>query len=392
MKCNVSKLCGGCPYLALPYETQLQAKQKQVEELLKANHLKIKVNPIIGAQKIKGYRNKVIVGFAKHKGKIVSGLYAAHSHRVIATQHCLMHPELINRIIQRITEYLDSMKIELYNERTGTGLLRHVLIRYAQNTKEVMVVFVTARPQFPSRRNLVNLLVKEFPEIKTILQSVNARQTSVVMENEAFILYGEGVITDELCGLDFTMTANSFYQIHHDQCERLYQLAKKKLHLSGREKVLDTYCGIGTIGLTLADQCKRVTGVEINEDSIALAKENARQNHIRNAEFVAMDSTKFMMEAKRFHHSFDVLILDPPRAGTTKTFIESACSLHPQKILYISCDPKTLVRDLKTFFQLGYQSRSLDLVDMFPNTEHIESVVLLSRKASDSVLKRSSNG
>lgn len=383
MKCNVSKLCGGCPYLALPYETQLKSKQKQVEELLKANHLKMKVNSVTGAKKIQKYRNKVIVGFAKHKGKIVSGLYAAHSHHVIATRHCLMHPELINRIIQRITELLDSMKIELYNERTGTGLLRHVVIRYAQNTKEVLIVFVTAKSQFPSRRNLVNLLVKEFPEIKTILQSVNARQTSVVMENEAFVLYGDGVITDELCGLKFTMGANSFYQIHHDQCERLYQLAKEKLHLSGKEKVLDTYCGIGTIGLTLADQCRKVTGVEINADSIVLAKENARQNHIRNAEFVAMDSTKFMMEAKRFHHAFDVIVLDPPRAGTTKTFIESACSLHPEKILYISCDPRTLVRDLKTFFRLGYQSKTLDLVDMFPNTDHVETVVLLSKLKTD---------
>lgn len=380
MKCKVSKICGGCNLLHLEYEKQIEEKKNIVQTLLKKNRLKIQIENVYKADQIKGYRNKVIVAFAKYKGKVVSGLYAPHSHAVVATKNCLMHPKNVDAIIRRITELVDSMKIELYNEKTGTGLLRHVLIRYAKESNQVMIVFVTAKKTFPSRRNLVNALVKEFKEIKTILQSVNPRNTSVVLENEAFVLYGDGTITDKLCGLDFTMGANTFYQIHHDQCELLYKVAKKKLNLQGNESILDTYCGIGTIGLSLSDSCKKVTGVEINADSIGFAKENAKQNHISNARFIAMDSTRFMQEAKKHHTSFDVIVLDPPRAGTTPTFIENACALRPKKILYISCDPRTLVRDLHLFFRQGYKAKSMDLVDMFPNTTNVESVVLLTRK------------
>lgn len=364
----------------LDYEKQIQEKKNNVEALLKRNRLKLQIENVYKANRIKGYRNKIIVGFAKYKGKVVSGLYAPHSHAVVATKNCLMHPRNVDAIIGRITELVDSMKIELYNEKTGTGLLRHVLIRYASQTNQVMIVFVTAKRAFPSRRNLVNALVSEFKEIKTILQSVNPRNTSVVLENEAFVLYGDGTITDKLCGLDFTMGANTFYQVHHDQCELLYKVAKEKLQLQGQETVLDTYCGIGTIGLSLADSCKMVTGVEINADSIGFAKENAKQNRIKNARFVSMDSTRFMEEAKKHHTHFDVIVLDPPRAGTTPTFIENACALRPKKILYISCDPRSLVRDLHLFFRQGYKAKSMDLVDMFPNTTNVESVVLLTRR------------
>lgn len=380
MKCKVSKICGGCNLLHLDYEKQIQEKKNNVEALLKRNRLKLQIENVYKANRIKGYRNKIIVGFAKYKGKVVSGLYAPHSHAVVATKNCLMHPRNVDAIIGRITELVDSMKIELYNEKTGTGLLRHVLIRYASQTNQVMIVFVTANRAFPSRRNLVNALVSEFKEIKTILQSVNPRNTSVVLENEAFVLYGDGTITDKLCGLDFTMGANTFYQVHHDQCELLYKVAKEKLQLQGQETVLDTYCGIGTIGLSLADSCKKVTGVEINADSIGFAKENAKQNRIKNARFVSMDSTRFMEEAKKHHTHFDVIVLDPPRAGTTPTFIENACALRPKKILYISCDPRSLVRDLHLFFRQGYKAKSMDLVDMFPNTTNVESVVLLTRR------------
>ncbi|WP_297238348.1 23S rRNA (uracil(1939)-C(5))-methyltransferase RlmD [uncultured Faecalicoccus sp.] len=378
MRCKLEKICGGCDLLHMPYDQQLAHKEKVVADLIANNHLSMKVNSIHGAEKTYGYRNKIIVAFAKYKGKIVSGLYAAHSHKVVAAKNCLMHPKNIQQIILRITELVDSMKIELYNERTQTGLLRHVLIRYAHKTNQVMICFVTGKKQFPSRRNMVNILVKEFPEIQTILQSVNSRNTSIVLENEAFVLYGDGMITDRLCDLDFTMGANSFYQIHHDQCEVLYDLAKKKLKLKEEETVLDTYCGIGTIGLSLAGECRQVTGVEINADSIGFAKMNASQNHIHNAVFVAMDSTRFMKEAQYHRSYFDAIILDPPRAGTTREFIENACLLNPKKILYISCDPTTLVRDLGMFSKKGYKAQEIDLVDMFPNTKNIESVVLLT--------------
>lgn len=379
MKCKVSKLCGGCSYLTQSKVEQEKIKREKVENLIDKYHLKLKVQDVYMAKNDTNYRNKVIVGFAKNKGVVYSGLYAAHSHRVCQTQDCPMHPKIVNEIIKKITELVQSMKIELYNERTGTGLLRHVLIRYGHVSDEVMVVFVTSQRNFPSRKNLVNALVKEFPQIKTIIQNINPRKTSIVLQDEAYALYGEGYITDKLCGLDISFGHDSFYQIHSEQCEVLYDLAKIKLHLEPNETVLDTYCGVGTIGLTLASSCKKVMGVERNPDAIRFAKRNAKQNKIKNIEFVNMDSTKFMKEARRYNHRFDAIVLDPPRAGTTKEFIESACALNPKKILYISCDPNTLMRDLCQFRKEGYVSNKINLVDMFPRTEHIESVILLTK-------------
>ena len=379
MRCKVQKLCGGCSLLSVPSLKQARQKQEQVSDIMKNAGLSVKVEPVIMAQNAIGYRNKVIVGFAKDKDKkIYSGLYAPRSHRVIDTSGCAMHPQLLNEIIGFITKTVAGMKYELYNERTGTGILRHVLLRWAKETDEVMVVLVTSSRQLPGRRNFVNALVKEFPQVKTVIQNINPRDTSVVLQDESIVLYGDGMITDILCGLKISFTASAFYQIHHDQCEKLYSLAKELLELQPSDKVLDTYCGVGTIGLTLADACSEVTGVEINRDAVKNAIYNARQNGIRNARFVAMDSTQFMLEAKKFHTSFDAIVLDPPRAGTTEAFIEAACSLRPKKILYISCDPRTQARDLVKFKRYGYFTDVIHPVDMFPNTEHIETVCLLT--------------
>lgn len=379
MNCKVQKLCGGCSYLNISDEKAAQEKQAQVQEIMDRAGLRVSVEPVILGQSSLGYRNKVIVGFAKDKDKkIYSGLYAARSHKVINSQGCPMHEGLLNEIVDEITRLVNSMHYELYNERTGTGLLRHVLLRYAKDTDEVMVVFVTSQSQFPSRRNLVNALVAKFPQIKTVVQNVNARQTSVVMENESMILYGKGMITDRLCGLKISFTAGSFYQINHDQCEKLYELAKEVLAPKPDEKILDTYCGVGSIGLVMADRAREVTGVEINKEAVKCAQLNARQNGIENIRFVPMDSTKFMAEARKFNTKFDSIILDPPRAGTTVEFIEAACGLKPKKILYISCDPNTQARDLVQFKRNGYVTNEIHLVDMFPHTDHVESICLLT--------------
>lgn len=361
---------------------QADKKKKDVEELVEKAHLKVRVGDVHMAKNDTHYRNKVIVGFAKDKGKVYSGLYAPHSHRVVKTENCIMQPKLVNEIINKITELVGSMKLELYNERTGTGLLRHVLIRWGHKTDEVMVVFVTSQKIFPSRKNMVRVLTSEFPQIKTIVQNINPRKTSIVLQDEAIVLYGNGMIHDELCGLDIAFSHNSFYQIHSEQCEVLYGLAKKMLDLKETDTVLDTYCGVGTIGLTMTDSCKKVMGVEVNPDAIENAKYNAKQNKIKNIEFVAMDSTEFMRQARKYHNHYDAIILDPPRAGTTKDFIECATALNPRKILYISCDPRTQIRDLNQFRKQGYVTNKLELVDLFPYTDHIETVVLLGRKKS----------
>lgn len=379
MNCPVAKQCGGCELLKMSYAKQGELKQQEVQKLVDDVKLKITVMPVHMAESAIAYRNKVIYGFAKDKDKkVYSGLYAPHSHRVVNSKGCRMQPGLVNEILEEITRLVDSMKIQLYSPKTGTGLLRHVLIRYAKATDEVMVVFVTSTKEFPSRKNLVNALREKFPQIKTILQNINPRDTSIVLQDQTLVLYGNGTITDILAGLKITFTASSFYQINHDQCEVLYQLAKEMLDLNPRDDVLDTYCGVGTIGLSLGADCGQVTGVEINKDAVENARFNAKQNGITNARFVAMDSTKFMEEAARSHKRYDAIILDPPRAGTSREFISSACSLEPEKILYISCDPQTQVRDLRQFARLGYTTKTMELVDMFPNTKHVESIVLLT--------------
>lgn len=379
MKCPVGKLCGGCEYLSIDYAKQGAIKQQEVQELVDQNKLHLKVMPPHMAKRPIGYRNKVIYGFAKDRNKkVYSGLYVPKSHRVINSKECKMQPRLVNEILDEITALVDSMKIQLYSPKTGTGLLRHVMIRYAKATDEVMVVFVTSERDFPSRKNLVNALRKKFPQIKTIVQNVNSRDTSIVMQDQTLLLYGDGKITDELCGLKITFDSSSFYQIHHDQCEELYTLAKEMLDLKQTDEVLDTYCGVGTIGLTLANSCKQVTGVEINKQAVDSARFNAKQNNIKNIRFIGMDSTRFMQDASRNHKFYNAIILDPPRAGTSMEFIKSACSLKPDKILYISCDPKTQARDLRQFAQNGYRGKVMNLVDMFPYTKHVESIVLLT--------------
>lgn len=380
MKCKVEKICGGCSLLKLKPNMQAIKKKEYVEGLVEKSHLKVRVGDVLMAKQDTHYRNKVIVGFAKEKGKVYSGLYASHSHRVVKTENCMMHPQLINEIINKITELVSSMKIELYNERTGTGLLRHVLIRWGHKTDEVMVVFVTSQKMFPSRKNMVKVLTQEFPQIKTIVQNINPRKTSIVLQDESMVLYGNGLITDELYNLKISFGHNSFYQIHSQQCEVLYALGKKMLDLKPTDTLLDTYCGVGAIGLSMSDACKKVVGVEVNRDAIENAKLNAKQNKISNIDFVAMDSTKFMEQAQKFHNHFDGIILDPPRAGTTERFIEAACSLNPRKILYISCDPRTQVRDLLKFKKCGYYTNKLELVDLFPYTDHVESVCVLEKK------------
>lgn len=354
-------------------------KKEMVQNLAEQYAVNVKVGDVIRAKQETHYRNKVIVAFGKSKGKVYAGQYAPHSHRVIKDSGRLLQPEIINKIIDRITELVQSMKIYLYNDQNGTGVLRHVMIRQAHATGEIMVVFVTGTSKFPSRHNLIQVLTSEFPQIKTIVQTINSRQTSVVIENKPLVLYGDGTITDILCGKKITISATAFYQIHSEQCEVLYGLAKKMVNCKPTDTLLDTYCGVGTIGLTLADSCKSVMGVEINSDAIHNARHNAKQNHVKNMKFVDMDSTEFMMEAKRYNHHFDVIVLDPPRAGTTKPFIEAATALNPRKICYISCDPKTLMRDLKGFKKCGYTTNKIELVDMFPKTEHIECICVLEK-------------
>lgn len=375
--CKVAKKCGGCQYQGVPYKEQLKKKQKMVNALLSKYG---KVEPIIGMENPYYYRNKVHAVFDRdRKGNIVSGTYEAKTHRVVPVENCLIEDKKSQEIIRTIRGLLKSFKIKTYDEDTGYGLFRHVLIRRGFKSGEIMVVLVLGSPILPSSNNFVKALRKEHPEITTVVLNINDRKTSMILGEREKVLYGKGFIRDELCGCTFRISPKSFYQVNPVQTEILYQKAIEFAHLTGKESVIDAYCGIGTIGLIASGHAKEVVGVELNKDAVKDAKLNKTFNKVENIKFIQGDATEFMVEAAKHKVDVDVIIMDPPRSGSTETFIKAAVSLKPKEIVYVSCDPHTQVRDLKLFRKLGYDFKDVYPYDMFPFTSHIETIALLSR-------------
>lgn len=374
--CPYSKACGGCSYQNVSYEEQLSKKQAWVEKLLKGYG---KVQPIVGMAYPYHYRNKVHAVFGQKKGgEIICGTYEAGSHRVVDIPECLIEDKISTAIIRDIKDLMRSFKIKPYNEDTGYGLLRHVLIRRGFATGEVMVVLVLGDPILPSKNNFVKALTKLHPEITTIILNVNDKSTSMVLGEQEKVLYGKGYIVDELLGCRFRISAKSFYQVNPLQTKHLYRKAISLAGLTGKERVLDAYCGTGTIGLIAAADAKEVIGVELNRDAVRDAITNAKQNGITKERFICADATEYMMEAAGRGEHFDVVFMDPPRAGSTKEFVNGVKQLAPERVVYISCNPETLARDLK-WFAPTYRVEEIQPFDMFPFTEHVETVVLLSR-------------
>lgn len=378
-QCPNFKKCGGCQYLDMPYEKQLEKKQKELSVLLKPF---CKVNPIVGMEHPFHYRNKVHAVMARdRKGNIISGVYKEGTHMVLPVETCLIEDERADAIIQTVRKLLPSFKMKVYDEDTGYGFLRHVLVRTAHKTGEVMVVLVTASPVFPSKNNFVKALRKVHPEITTVVQNVNNRGTSMVLGDKEHVLYGLGFIVDELCGRKFRISSKSFYQINPIQTERLYNLAIEAAGLTGKETVVDAYCGIGTIGLVAAGKAGNVIGVELNRDAVRDAVTNAKMNQIKNIRFYNNDAGKFMVQMASEGAKADVVFMDPPRSGSTEEFIHAVATLAPKRVVYVSCGPETLARDLAWFKKEGYQAVEAWGVDMFPMTVHVETVALLTRKA-----------
>lgn len=376
--CPNFKKCGGCQYLDIPYKEQLAKKQKELSELLKPF---CKVNPIVGMKDPYHYRNKVHAVMARdRKGKIISGVYKEGTHFVLPVDTCLIEDEKADRIIGTIRELLPSFKMKVYDEDTGYGFLRHVLIRTAHKTGEIMVVLVTASPVFPSKNNFVKALRKVYPEITTVVQNINNRGTSMVLGDKEHVLYGPGFIVDELCGKRFRISSKSFYQINPVQTEILYDIAIKAANLTGKETVVDAYCGIGTIGIAASSKAKEVIGVELNKDAVRDAVTNAKINQIKNVSFYNNDAGKFMVQMASEGGKADVVFMDPPRSGSTEEFINAVATLKPERVVYVSCGPDTLARDLAVFKKKGYKAQEAWAVDMFPMTGHVETVVGLHRK------------
>ena len=377
-KCSVSKKCGSCQYQGIPYKEQLMTKQKKMKKLLgKFGNIK----PIIGMDDPFYYRNKVHAVFDRDKkGNIICGTYEAKTHKVVPIEECMIEDKISQEIIRTIRDMLKSFRIKTYDEDTGYGLLRHVLVRRGFSTDEIMVVLVIGSPIFPSKNNFVKALRKKYPQITTVVLNVNDKKTSMVLGERDIVIYGKGYIRDTLCGCTFRISPQSFYQVNPVQTEILYKTAIEYAGLGRKETVIDAYCGIGTIGLVAAKRAKNVIGVELNPDAVRDARINAKENKITNARFYQGDAGEFMENMAENGEHADVVFMDPPRTGSDKKFMSSVIKLNPSRIVYISCGPETLARDLEYLTKHGYDVRKIQPVDMFSFTDHCENICLLTKK------------
>lgn len=382
-KCPLQKRCGGCQYQGVPYEEQLKKKEAWVRKLM-GNFCE--VHPIAGMENPYFYRNKVhAVVDQDKKGNIITGVYQEGTHRVVPVETCMIEDQLADEIIGTIRKLAKSFKFKAYNEDTGYGLLRHILVKRGFATGQVMVVIVTGSTVFPSRNNFVKALLKAHPEISTIVHNINDKRTSMVLGDREKTMYGKGYIEDILCGKKFRISAKSFYQINPMQTEVLYNKAIEVAGFTGKEYVIDAYCGIGTIGMVASDHADAVIGVELNRDAVRDAIGNAKGNKVNNISFVCDDAGKFMVNmaaAAKEDKSVrlpDVVLMDPPRSGSDKAFLSSVVKMNPEKVVYVSCNPETLARDVRWLEQNGYKAKGVWPVDMFPWTSHVEVVTCLQR-------------
>lgn len=380
--CPHYRHCGGCQLQNMTYARQLAFKQGQAEKLLGRF---CRVMPIIGMEHPYHYRNKVQAAFSiDQRSRIISGIYQSSTHRIVPVDCCMIEDEKADEIIVTIRKMMREFKVTAYDERTDRGFLRHVLVKRGFQTDQIMVVLVVTSPIFANKNHFIKALLQKHPDITTVLMNVNTKFTSMVLGERETVLYGPGYIEDVLCGCTFRISAKSFYQINPIQTEVLYQKAIEFAGLSGKETVIDAYCGIGTIGMVAARSAKQVIGVELNRDAVRDAIANAKQNRMENIYFHCADAGKFMTEMAQNGEKADVVLMDPPRAGSDEAFLSSVVTLSPKKVVYISCNPKTQARDLAYLTAHGYIVKRIQPVDMFPHTNHVETVVLLSKGEVDS--------
>ena len=358
------------------YEKELILKQERVGQLLSG--LVPVVEPIIGADDPYHYRNKVHAALGIERGRIIAGTYEPGTHKIIDGGGNDLENEAAVEVINDIVKIATKYHMSIYNEKTGQGFLRRILVRTADATGQMLVVVVVTDHMFPGKKNFVKTLVGKHPEITSIVININKRTDSMILGDKSEVCYGPGFITDELLGKKFTISAESFYQINRKQAEKLYSKAIEYAALSKSDRVLDAYCGTGTIGICMSDHCSSVTGVELNPKAVSDAGHNIRKNNATNVKVIKADATKYMNE-NAASGMFDVVVLDPPREGTTPEFIKACAKISPSRIVYVSCNPETLARDLKLFDGEGYKAVKACPVDMFCFTEHVETCVLLSK-------------
>lgn len=375
--CRLFKRCGGCQ-LKESYPEQLEWKQGKVERMLSKFG---KCNKIIGMGNPYNYRNKVRHGFYTNPSrKIISGIFQSGSGKIVPCDSCMLEDASADKIIATIKKLMASFKLFPYNPNTGNGIIRDVMVRRARVSGDCLVCIVTAQYALPSKKNFTNAILKAHPEVKTIVHNVCDNPLPLTFGEREYTLYGKGYIEDELCGKRFRISAKSFYQINPVQTEILYNTAIDFAGLKKTDRVLDCYCGTGTIGIIAAEYCKEVIGAELNPVAVSDAKVNAAINGCENIRFVCEDSARFMSDMAKSGEKIDVVFTDPPRTGCDKRFLEALAKLSPKRVVYISCGIETLERDLKILEKYGYRAEKIQPVDMFPHTKHIEIIVKLVRK------------
>ena len=388
--CPVSFSCGGCVYRHISYEAECAAKrQKVVDAITRIGKLDASlVKDIIPSEKIDGYRNKAMIPVGLNRdGEVVMGYYARHSHHIMHCLTCRLSPPVFNEIAADVYAFLRHRPSLAYTPQNSRGV-RHIYLRIAETTGDVMFCIVAGSRHFDDDILLYDSLKEKYPQIKSIVVNVNAEDTNVILGKHTHTVYGKPAITDTLCGLRFEIAPEAFYQINRSQAERLYQKAKEYAALSGRETLLDLYCGAGTIGLSMADQCKRLIGAEIIPEAIENAKRNAERNGVSNARFICGDASQAAETLRKEGIRPGVIVVDPPRKGLTPELIETIVQMAPDRVVYVSCDPATLARDLKQFTENDYSVKEITPFDLFPRTSHIESVVLLGWKDVRKGLKK----
>ncbi|MEG6586330.1 23S rRNA (uracil(1939)-C(5))-methyltransferase RlmD [Dendrosporobacter sp. 1207_IL3150] len=381
-ECSLYQRCGGCQMQHMSYSAQLKAKRQQVvDAVTRIGKLSdVTVHPTIGADSPWYYRNKMQFPVGTVNNNLVIGCFEQGTHSIVNTENCLIQHEANNTIAQQARIVLSELGISAYNERTGEGVVRHVLGRVGNASGEVMVVLVTATDGLPRKAQIIDQLKNKIPGIVSIIQNVNSRKTNVILGNKTTTLWGKDTITDKLGEFSFNISARSFFQVNTVQAEVLYNKAVEYAGLNGHETVIDAYCGTGTITLFLARKAKKVIGIEIVEPAIKDANANAERNGITNTEFIVGDAIDVMPKLFKEGIRPDTIVVDPPRAGCERIVLETFVNMQPERIVYVSCNPASLARDLAVLNEHGYKTVEVQPVDMFPQTFHVECVALIERE------------
>ncbi|MEH6896436.1 23S rRNA (uracil(1939)-C(5))-methyltransferase RlmD [Bacillus velezensis] len=382
--CPIYKQCGGCQLQHMTYEGQLLFKQKQVKDVLerigKLDLSNVTVHPTLGMKDPWNYRNKAQVPVGEREGGLVAGFYQQRSHDIIDMSACLIQQSKNDEAVQAVKDICTSYGVKAYNEERHKGWLRHIMVRYGVVTGEMMIVFITRTSDFPHKAKIIEDITAQFPHVKSIVQNINPNKTNVIFGNETNVIWGEEYIYDLIGDVKFAISARSFYQVNPEQTKVLYDKALEYAELQGVETVIDAYCGIGTISLFLAKQAKKVYGVEIVPEAIEDAKRNAELNGITNAEFAVGEAETVIPKWYKEGITADTLVVDPPRKGCDEALLRTIIDMKPKRVVYVSCNPGTLARDLRVLEDGGYQTLEVQPVDMFPHTNHVECVAKLVLK------------